>query len=103
MGLRSPGFALKNNIKQEWLKTFIQKRDDIVLIDTPIIMHPKTWEASGHLKNFTDPLIECKHCHLRFRADHMAEGNFIGQGKAKEKTSVPSAEKAILRSPGNLI
>ncbi|MFH1036644.1 MAG: glycine--tRNA ligase [Patescibacteria group bacterium] len=88
------GSLLKNNIKQEWLKTFIQKRDDIVLIDTPIIMHPKTWEASGHLKNFTDPLIECKHCHLRFRADHMAEGNFIGQGKAKEKNQCTQCGKS---------
>jgi glycyl-tRNA synthetase len=79
------GALLKNNIKQEWLKTFIQKRDDIVLIDTPIIMHPKTWEASGHLKNFTDPLIECKSCNARYRADHMQDGKFVGQGKAKEK------------------
>jgi glycyl-tRNA synthetase len=79
------GSLLKNNIKQEWLKRFVQKREDIVLIDTPIIMHPKTWEASGHLKNFTDPLVECKECHARFRSDHMEEGGFIGQGKAKGK------------------
>jgi glycyl-tRNA synthetase len=79
------GSLLKNNIKQEWLKTFVQSRDDVVLIDTPIIMHPKTWEASGHIQNFTDPLIECKECHARFRADHMTDGNFVGQGKAKEK------------------
>ncbi len=79
------GSLLKNNIKEEWLKNFIQKRENIVLIDTPVIMHPKTWEASGHLKNFTDPLIECKNCHARFRADHMQAGNFIGQGKAKTK------------------
>ncbi len=79
------GSLLKNNIKQEWLKRFVQSRDDIVLIDTPIIMHPKTWEASGHLKNFTDPLVECKECHARFRADHMKEGGFVGKGKAKGK------------------
>src|SRR3989338_4888004 len=65
------GSLLKNNIKTEWLKKFVQARDDIVLIDTPAIMHPKTWEASGHLKNFTDPLVECKNCHARFRADHL--------------------------------
>ncbi len=63
------GSLLKNNIKQEWLKTFVQKKDNIVLIDTPIIMHPKTWEASGHIQNFTDPLIECPKCRGRFRAD----------------------------------
>ncbi len=79
------GSLLKNNIKEEWLKNFVQKRENIVLIDTPVIMHPKTWEASGHLKNFTDPLIECKNCHARFRADHMQAGNFVGQGKAKTK------------------
>jgi len=79
------GAILKNNIKNEWLKTFIQKRNDIVLIDTPVIMHPKTWEASGHIQNFTDPLIECKKCNARFRADYMKDGNFVGQGKAKEK------------------
>ncbi len=79
------GSLLKNNIKEEWLKNFVQKRENIVLIDTPVIMHPKTWEASGHLKNFTDPLIECKNCHARFRSDHMQAGSFVGQGKAKTK------------------
>jgi len=79
------GSLLKNNIKQEWLKRFVQERDDVVLIDGTVIMHPKVWEASGHIKNFTDPLVECKNCHNRFRADHMASGEFIGQGKAKEK------------------
>lgn len=77
------GSLLKNNIKQEWLKNFIQDRNNIVLIDTSVLMHPKTWEASGHIHNFTDPLVECKNCHARFRADHMLDGKFIGQGKAK--------------------
>ncbi|MDO8435904.1 MAG: glycine--tRNA ligase [bacterium] len=75
------GSLLKNNIKQEWLKTFVQKREDIVLIDTPIIMHPKTWEASGHLKNFTDPLVECKNCHGRFREDHLIKKECPNCGK----------------------
>ncbi len=65
------GAVLKNNIKKSWLKRFVQEKDNIVLIDTPVIMHPKIWEASGHLKNFTDPLIECKKCHSRFREDHL--------------------------------
>jgi len=77
------GSLLKNNIKEEWLKRFVQEREDIVLIDGTVLMHPKTWEASGHLENFVDPLVECKNCHSRFRADHMAEGSFVGQGKAK--------------------
>jgi len=63
------GSLLKNNIKREWLKRFVQQRDDISLIDASIIMHPKVWEASGHLENFTDPLIECKKCHARHRED----------------------------------
>jgi len=65
------GSLLKNNIKQEWFKTFVQSWEDIVLIDGTVIMHPKTWEASGHLKNFIDPLVECKKCHSRFREDRL--------------------------------
>jgi glycyl-tRNA synthetase len=83
------GSLLKNNIKEAWLKRFVQERNDVVLIDGTVIMHPKVWEASGHIKNFTDPLVECKNCHTRFRADHMASGEFIGQGKAKEKNQCP--------------
>ena len=63
------GSLLKNNIKKEWLKRFVQEKENIVLIDGTTIMHPKTWEASGHIKNFTDPLTECKKCHSRFRVD----------------------------------
>ncbi|OHA63106.1 MAG: glycine--tRNA ligase [Candidatus Wildermuthbacteria bacterium RIFCSPHIGHO2_01_FULL_47_27] len=62
---------LKNNIKREWLKCFVQERDDVVLVDGTVIMHPKTWEASGHLESFTDPLVECKSCHKRYRADQL--------------------------------
>jgi len=83
------GSLLKNNIKQEWLKKFIQKRGDVVLIDGTVLMHPKVWEASGHITNFTDPLVECKNCHTRFRTDHMADGRFVGEGKAKTKNQCP--------------
>ena len=64
------GVELKNNIKQEWWKRFVQQRSDIVGIDAALIMNPKVWEASGHLENFSDPLVECKKCHHRFREDH---------------------------------
>ncbi|MEK7593502.1 MAG: glycine--tRNA ligase, partial [Patescibacteria group bacterium] len=67
------GVELKNNIKQLWWKKFVQSRDDIVGIDAALIMNPKVWEASGHLKNFSDPLIECKKCHYRFRHDEMSD------------------------------
>ncbi|MBI2051866.1 glycine--tRNA ligase [Candidatus Roizmanbacteria bacterium] len=64
------GVELKNNIKKEWWKSMVQLRDDVVGIDASIIMNPKVWIASGHVEAFTDPLIECKRCHLRFRADN---------------------------------
>src|SRR3989344_2091546 len=60
------GTKLKNNIKNLWLKRLVQQRDDVVIIDAALIMNPKVWEASGHLKEFSDPLKECKKCHNRF-------------------------------------
>ncbi|TAK03866.1 glycine--tRNA ligase [Patescibacteria group bacterium] len=63
------GVELKNNVKALWWKTFVQQRLDMVGIDAALIMNPKVWEASGHLATFTDPLVECKQCHERYRAD----------------------------------
>src|SRR3989338_9599858 len=67
------GVGLKNNIKQLWWRRFVHERDDMVGIDAALIMNPKVWEASGHLKEFSDPLVECKECHSRFRADQLTE------------------------------
>lgn len=67
------GVELKNNIKQLWWKRFVQSRDDMVGIDAALIMNTKVWEASGHLKEFSDPLVECKKCHERYRADQMPD------------------------------
>ncbi|MBI1755179.1 glycine--tRNA ligase [Candidatus Azambacteria bacterium] len=67
------GTELKNNIKQLWWKRFVHQRDDMTGIDAALIMNPKVWEASRHLENFSDPLIECKNCHDRFRFAHMSE------------------------------
>ncbi len=64
------GVELKNNIKREWWKTMVYAREDVVGIDAAIVMNPTVWEKSGHLKAFTDPLVECKVCHKRFRADN---------------------------------
>ncbi|MCX8009007.1 MAG: glycine--tRNA ligase, partial [Patescibacteria group bacterium] len=64
------GVELKNNIKALWWKTFVHGRDDIVGIDAALMMNPKVWEASGHVANFADPMVECKSCHERFRVDH---------------------------------
>ncbi|MBI2063395.1 MAG: glycine--tRNA ligase [Candidatus Yanofskybacteria bacterium] len=63
------GNELFNNIASLWWKKFVQERDDIVGLRGPVIMNPKVWEASGHLQSFTDPLVECKICHERFRQD----------------------------------
>ncbi len=67
------GTMLKNNLKDIWWKEMIQLRNDIVAIDAAIMMNPKAWEASGHVEAFTDPLIECKTCHQRFREDGKEE------------------------------
>ena len=65
------GTQLKRNIKDFWWTRFVQRRDDMVGLDGAIIMNPKVWEASGHVKTFSDPLVECKKCHKRFRADQL--------------------------------
>ena len=65
------GVELKHNIKKLWWERFVHQRDDIVGIDPAVIMNPKVWEASGHVSEFTDPLVECKKCHGRFRADQI--------------------------------
>ncbi len=67
------GVLLKNNVVGAWWKAMIQERDDVVALDSAIIQHPRTWEASGHLEGFTDPLVDCRTCKLRFRADHIDE------------------------------
>lgn len=67
------GVELKNNIKQLWWRMFVQERDDMYGVDAAIVMHPKVWEASGHVSGFSDPLVECMKCKKRFRADHVGE------------------------------
>ena len=65
------GVELKRNVKDAWWRAIVQERDDVVGIDSTIMMHPGIWVASGHIDNFTDPLVECKSCHLRWRADDL--------------------------------
>ncbi len=65
------GVELKRNVRQAWWQDVVQKRDDMVGLDTSILMHPQVWVASGHLEGFSDPLVECKSCHLRWRADEL--------------------------------
>ncbi len=67
------GVELKRNVKESWWRAFVWGRDDIVGLDASILMHPDVWRASGHVQNFTDPLVECKECHQRFREDQISE------------------------------
>lgn len=67
------GARVKNNIKDTWRKRFIQERMNAYEVDAAILMHPKVWEASGHVASFSDPLIDCKECKMRHRADHLIE------------------------------
>ncbi len=65
------GVLLKDNVKARWLEAMVRERDDIVALDSSIILHPKVWEASGHVSGFSDPLVDCRICKQRFRADHL--------------------------------
>jgi glycyl-tRNA synthetase len=67
------GVLLKNNVKAEWWRAMVIERDDIVALDSAILQHPRVWEASGHLEGFTDPLVDCRACKLRFRADELED------------------------------
>ncbi len=68
------GVEMKNNIKRYWWYHMVQLRPDIEGLDAAILMHPRVWEASGHISEFTDPLVECRNCHRRFRADEIKNG-----------------------------
>jgi len=65
------GVELKRNVKEAWWRAVVQERDDVIGLDASILMHPRTWAASGHLEGFADPLVECKGCHLRWRSDEL--------------------------------
>ena len=67
------GVELKRNVKEAWWKSVVHERDDMVGLDASILMHPQTWVASGHVQEFADPLVECKSCRLRWRADELEE------------------------------
>ena len=81
------GVELKNNIKDAWWKKFIQETPNNVGLDSAILMNPKTWEASGHLGGFSDPLMDCKKCKARFRADHLIEERLESDGKSQNVES----------------
>ena len=75
---------LKRNVKDAWWRSMVQLRDDIVGLDAAILMAPKVWEASGHLATFTDPLVDCRNCKERFRADQLPESGACPNCGAKD-------------------
>jgi len=86
------GAQMKKNIKDEWWQRFVTSRDDVVGLDSAIIQNPKVWAASGHLTSFSDPLVECKKCHSRFRVDHANEA----KEKYKNHEEMAKEEKAMV-------
>ena len=89
------GVELKDNIKRQWWRSMVQSRDDIVGLDSSVILPTPVWEASGHLAAFVDPLIECQSCHRRFRQDHLQE-------EYAEKKSIDdpdSVEMSVIACP----
>jgi glycyl-tRNA synthetase len=85
------GVLLKNNVKAQWWRAMLQERDDIVALDSAIIQHPRTWVASGHLAGFTDPLVDCRTCKLRFRADHLGQSQ-CGRKPSKHPGETPDCD-----------
>jgi glycyl-tRNA synthetase len=85
------GVLLKNNVKNQWWRSMLQERDDVVALDSAIIQHPRTWEASGHLAGFTDPLVDCRTCKLRFRADHL-DVSACGRKPSKHPGETPDCD-----------
>jgi glycyl-tRNA synthetase len=75
------GTELKRNIQDEWWNTFVRRRSDMVGLDSSIILHPKVWEASGHVAGFNDAMVDCKNCRTRTRADHLIENFLESKGK----------------------
>jgi glycyl-tRNA synthetase len=78
------GVEIKNNIKRQWWRSMVHARDDIVGIDSSVILATEVWQASGHVTQFTDPLTECQSCHYRFRADHLIEAYEEKHGRPPE-------------------
>src|SRR6266496_2676218 len=85
------GVLAKNNVKARWFEAMIQERDDIVALDSAIILNPRIWEASGHIEGFSDPLVDCRTCKLRFRADQL-EDSQCGRKPSKHPGETPECD-----------
>ncbi len=93
------GTELKKNIKDEWWSRFVRRRTDVVGIDAALMMNPKVWEASGHVGGFSDPLVECKKCHTRFRLDEIGSSKFQNLN-AKQISNPKSETNNLSPEPG---
>ncbi|GAA4261430.1 glycine--tRNA ligase [Dietzia aurantiaca] len=87
------GAELKENIKRQWWRTFVTAREDVVGLDSSIILPRRVWEASGHVETFTDPLVECMSCHTRLRQDHLQEA-YAAKKKLDDPADAPMSEIA---------
>jgi glycyl-tRNA synthetase len=90
------GVELKRNIKDLWWRMYVHQRRDIVGLDAGILMHPRVWEASGHVESFNDPLVDCRTCKSRFRADHLIEERLGQHAEGKS----PAEMSAIIQAAG---
>ncbi len=91
------GVLLKNNVKAQWWRSLLQERDDVVALDSAIIQHPRTWEASGHIAGFTDPLVDCRTCKRRYRADKLEDGQ-CGEKPSKRPGEGPNCDLTEARN-----
>jgi len=93
------GVELKENLKRQWWRTMVTQRDDVVGLDSSVILPRRTWEASGHVSTFTDPLTECQSCHKRFRADHMQEAFADKESRKGKEVDPDTVDLAELACP----
>ena len=91
------GVELKRNVKEAWWRAVVSERDDVVGLDAAILMHPRVWVASGHVENFSDPLVECRRCHRRFRQDQL-EGDHCPEPKCGGDFTEPRRFNLMFRT-----
>ncbi len=92
------GVELKQNIKKIWWKMFVEERLDMVGLDASILMNPEVWKASGHVDTFTDPLVECKNCHERYRADHVDLSRACAKCGQKDTFTEPASFNLMFKT-----
>jgi len=97
------GTELKENIRRQWWQTFVRGRGDMVGLDSSVILPRRVWEASGHVETFTDPLVECLHCHKRFRADNLLEDFEARKGRASASRGSGAEPQKVFGAANGLL